>query len=142
MRVWDQCMQLPGEISTLVLTRLRASCRARGCRSFSQLQKVVRANESAESIPELLALRLDEQGIELSTPWPQDPGQLILEALWPQVSKAWRDKLKWRGCTELSEELQEQWAQAQFSLKMCCKLGRVGILLLAQLQRRNGVRTS
>ena len=142
LRVWDQCMQLPGDISTLVLTRLRASCRDRGCKSFSQLQKVLRVDGSAESIPELLALRLDEQGLELSTPWPQDPGQQILAVLWPQVATAWRNKLKWRGCTELSEEMQEQWAQAQFRLKMCYKLGRCGILFLEQLQRGSSARTS
>ena len=49
-------------------------------------------DNSAESIVELLALRLDEQGAELSTPWPQESGSLILEALWPQVWDAWRAK--------------------------------------------------
>ena len=52
---------------------------------LSQMQKVASVDNSAESIVELLALQLDEQGAELSTPWPQESGRLILEALWPQV---------------------------------------------------------
>jgi hypothetical protein len=37
------------------------------------LAKSGRVDGAAESIVELLALRLDEQGAELSTPWPQGP---------------------------------------------------------------------
>ena len=59
---------------------------------LSQLQKVIRVDSVAESIVELLALRLDEQGTELSTPWPQESGRLILEALWPQVWAGTRGK--------------------------------------------------
>ena len=41
------------------------------------MQKVVRVDNTAESIVELLALRLAEQGAEFSTPWPQESGRLI-----------------------------------------------------------------
>jgi hypothetical protein len=45
LTVMDQCIQLPGEISAILLDRLRTTCFSKG---------------------ELLALRLDEQGAELS----------------------------------------------------------------------------
>ena len=44
------------------------------CSVLSQMQKVVRVEDAAGSIVGLLALRLDEQGAELSTPWPPEPG--------------------------------------------------------------------
>jgi hypothetical protein len=136
--VMDQCIQLPGEISAILLDRLRTACFSRGCSALSQMQKVVRVDNTAESIVELLALRLDEQGAEFSTPWPQESGRLILEALWPQVWDAWRAKQNWKGCTELRDEVREQWEQANASLKMCRSLGSVGILSLAQLKTNGG----
>ncbi len=72
LAVMDQCIQLPGEISAILSDRLRTTCVSRGCSALSQMQKVVRVDNTAESIVELLALRLDEQGAELSTPWPQE----------------------------------------------------------------------
>ncbi len=42
------------------------------------MQKVVRVDNAAESIIELLALGLDDQGAELSTPWHQELGNLII----------------------------------------------------------------
>jgi len=138
LTVMDQCIQLPGEISAILLDRLRTACFSRGCSALSQMQKVVRVDNTAESIVELLALRLDEQGAEFSTPWPQESGRLILEALWPQVWDAWRAKQNWKGCTELRDEVREQWEQAKASLKMCRSLGSVGILSLAQLKTNGG----
>jgi hypothetical protein len=46
---------------------------SRECAALSQMQNVVLVVGAAESIVELLALRLDEQGTKLSTPWPQEP---------------------------------------------------------------------
>ena len=138
LTVLDQCIQLPGTISALVLNHWRAACSSRGCVALNQLQKVIRIDGAAESIVELLALRLDEQGTEFSTPWPPEPGSLVLEALWPQVQEAWRAKQGWKGCTELSRAVQEQWEQAKFSLKMCRMLGKVGILYLTQLTTTTG----
>ena len=138
MTVMDQCLQLPGEISAILLDHLRTACSSRGCSALSQLQKVIRVDSVAESIVELLALRLDEQGTELSTPWPQESGRLILEALWPQVWDAWRVKQNWKGCTELSEDVQKRWEQAKASLKMCRMLGSVGILAISQLKATGG----
>ena len=50
MTVMDQCIQLPGEISTILLDHLRKACSSRGCSALSQLQKVIRVDSAAESI--------------------------------------------------------------------------------------------
>ncbi len=85
--------------STAILLAGRAESRRRTlqtwqsttiCVALNQLQKVIQIDGAAESIVELLALRLDEQGTAFSTPWPPEPGSLVLEALWPQVQEAWR----------------------------------------------------
>ncbi len=141
LTVLDQCIQLlvPGEISTLVLDHLRLACSSRGCVALSQLQRVIRVDGTADSIVELLSLRLVEQGTDLSTPWPQEPGRLILDVMWPQVKEAWRTKQEWKGCTELTMAVQKRWEQAKFSLKMCRLLGNIGILYhLHQLQTTAG----
>ena len=103
------------------------------------MQQVVRVDSAAESIGELLALRLDEEGTKLSTPWPQELGRLILEALWPQVWDAWQVKQNWKGCTELSDDVQKRLEQAKASLKMCSAgilfmLGSAGIFFILQLK--------
>ena len=59
MTVMDQCIQLPGEISAMLLDLLRIACSSGGCSALSQMQKVIRVDSAAESIVELLALRLD-----------------------------------------------------------------------------------
>jgi hypothetical protein len=62
----DQYIQLPGEISTLVLNQVQLACSSRGCAALSHLQRVIRVDGAADSIVELLALRLlDEQGTDL-----------------------------------------------------------------------------
>ncbi len=66
LRVVDQCIQLPGEVSTLVLDYVRLACSSRGCAALNQLQRVIRVDGPADSIVELLVLRLDEQGTEAS----------------------------------------------------------------------------
>jgi hypothetical protein len=136
--VLDQCIQLPGEISTLVLDHVRLACSSRGCGALSQLQRVIRVDCAADSIVELLALRLDGQGTDLSTPWPQELGRLILDVMWAQVKEAWRTKQEWKVCTELSMAVQERWEQAKFSMKMCRLLSNVGTLYLHQLQTTAG----
>ncbi len=70
-----QCIQLPGDISTLVLDCLLIACSSRGCAVFFRSQNVICVDGAAE-IVELLALLLDEQGIQFFTPlpaaWPHD----------------------------------------------------------------------
>ncbi len=78
------------------------------------MKKVMRVDNTAESIVELLALQLDEQGAELATPWPQESSRLILEALWPQVWDAWRAKQNWKECAELSDEV--RWVASEYYL--------------------------
>ena len=51
---------------------------------------------------------------------------------------AWRVKQNWKGCTELSDDVQQRWEQARASLKMCQMLGSVGILFISQLKSTEG----
>ncbi len=48
LTVVDQCIQLPGEISAILLDRMRKACFSRGCSALSQMQKVVRVDNTAE----------------------------------------------------------------------------------------------
>ncbi len=50
LTVMDQCIQSNGEISAILLDRLRTACFFRGCSALSQMQKVVRVDNTAESI--------------------------------------------------------------------------------------------
>ena len=79
-----------------------------------------------------------EQNSQLLGPWPQESGRLILEALWPQVWEAWPVTQNWKGCTELSNDVQKRWEQANASLKMCRMLGSVGISCISQLKSTEG----
>jgi hypothetical protein len=63
----------------IFIDRLRVACSSRGCSALSQMQKVVLVDSAAEAIVELLALRLDEQGVQLTAPWPQESGRFILK---------------------------------------------------------------
>ena len=73
----DKLIQLPVEISTLVLYHLQVAWLSMlllvvcGSSRLSQMQKVLGIEGAAESMVEFLALLLDGQGAELSTPWPQ-----------------------------------------------------------------------
>ncbi len=62
----DQC----GEIADIVTAYLQNSCLDYGCNALNQLQRLLRVSGSAETSLERLLLRLDKQGIELSSPWP------------------------------------------------------------------------
>ena len=135
--VWTEDVMTDGSLYSTTRRNFRNTLRSsqdsmltRGS-ALSQMQKVIRVDSAAESIVELLALQLDEQGTELSTPWPRESGRLILAALWPQVWDAWRVKQNWKGCTELSEDVQRRWEQAKASLKMCRMLERRNIIYLA-----------
>ncbi len=87
---------------------------------------------------ERLLLRLDEQGLALSSPWPRREGNLIAEAVWPKVWATWTEKQKWAGCRELGDELAEQWRRAKDCLSACKKLGKVRILTVQQLRSASG----
>ena len=110
---WEQCIGLPGEISRQAVQHLQQSCLDHGCYALNQLQCLLRVGGQAESVVERLLLRLDEQGLGLSSPWPQRKGALIAEAVWPKVWATWTEKQKWAGCRELGEELTAQWQRVR-----------------------------
>jgi hypothetical protein len=60
-------------------------------------------------VQERLLIRLDEEGLALSSPWPQRQGKLIAAEVWPNVWMVWTEKRKWAGSRELGEELAAQW---------------------------------
>jgi hypothetical protein len=99
------------------------------------MQKMVRVDSAAESIVELLALRIDDQGVVLNS-LASGTGPLdSLGTLATGVARVARQAgLDLKGCTELSDKVQEQWEQGKVSLKMSRILGSVGILFLAQLK--------
>ena len=89
---------------------------------------------------ELLLLRLDEQGLSISSPWPCRDGKLITENIWPHLWKAWQAKERWAGCRERDEDVQTDWDKAKLCLQACCKLGRArpAILKVSQLRGSQG----
>ena len=46
----------------------------------------------ATSVIELLMLRLDEQGSEVSSPWEMIPDLLLADAVWPHLQDLWNRK--------------------------------------------------
>ena len=95
--LWDKCISLPGEISRIVTHNLHQCCLDHGCHASNQLQCLLRISScKAESTTERLLLRLDEQGIVVSSPWMQSTGTYIAnaEVLWQQVAGAWTEKQK------------------------------------------------
>ena len=105
----EQCLCLPGEISHIVQQYLYLQCTANGCHSLIQLQTLISVRGSAESPLELFLQRLNSQGLEKSSPWANSTEQFILEAVWPEVHKAWAEKERWAGCTELDEPVRADW---------------------------------
>jgi hypothetical protein len=74
LEVWEQCISLPGEISRQAMQHLQQSCLDHGCYALNQLQCLLRVGGQADSVLERLLIRLDEQGLALSSPWPQREG--------------------------------------------------------------------
>ncbi len=66
---------------------------------------------------EKLLLRLNEQGLEVSSPWVLEQEQLLVEVLWPRIHQAWKEKERWGGCRELDTTVQDKWDGA----KLCSK---------------------
>jgi hypothetical protein len=63
--------------------------------------------EQTETMLEKLLLRLNEQGLEVSSPRVVDQEQLLVEVLWPRLHQAWREKERWCGCSELDRVVQD-----------------------------------
>jgi hypothetical protein len=96
---------------------------AHGCKALNQFQLLLRVQGNAETVLERFLLRLDEQGLEISSPWEARVDKSLLEALWPRLYRAWLEKERWAGCTEVIDTVQNEWNQAQLCLKACVKLG-------------------
>ena len=130
--LYDQCMCLPGEISQLAMYCLHQTCLDHGCWTLNQLQRLIRigGRPDATSVIELLMLRLDEQGLEVSSPWEMLPDRLLADVVWPQLRDLWNRKETWAGCSELDEDLQNGWDQAKQCLTVLRHLGRNGILTI------------
>ena len=141
----DQCMTLPGEISCIVLHHLRKECHAHGCAALNQMQLLLRIADHVESgsVLSQLLLRLDEQGIFVSSPWPPHQGQVIMEVLWPQLWQAWREKelaapFAQRAPLFTDGVAQATWEQAKVCLHALKSLGQHGILAVAALRGQAG----
>jgi hypothetical protein len=125
LKVLDQSVGLPGETSEMVLRHLQRQCTAYGCQSLNQLQLMLRVSGTAETVLELFLQRLDEQGLEISSPWSNSAEESLAEGLWPALHRAWLRKQQWLGCTELEESVQAEWDRAQLCMRACRKLGNV-----------------
>jgi len=136
LEVKEQCLGVPGEIAELTLYQLRQSCRDRGCTSLNQLQRIlrVRGTINSASIVELLLVRLDEQGLEVSSPWEEQPEVSIAEVLWPSLKKTWEAKERWTGCQELDPGLQQACDHMSRCLRALDHLGLAGIQHISQLR--------
>ncbi len=69
LEVIEQCVSLPGEISRIVTHHLQQQCTVHCCYTLNQLQLLLQVTKKAESVLELFLWRLDEQGLEISSPW-------------------------------------------------------------------------
>ena len=134
--VLDQSISLPGEISEMVVHYLKRQCTAYGCQTLNQLQLMLRVIGRAVSVLELFLYRLDEQGLEVSSPWGAGEEVSIAESLWPALHRAWLRKQQWSGCTELDESVLTEWDHAQLCVRACRKLGNVEPAIWAVSQLR------
>ena len=107
-------------------------------RSINQLQLLLRVTNKAESVLELFLSRLDEQGLEISSPWEACEAKSIAEVLCPLIHRAWLEKERWTGCREVIDDVRHEWDLAQVCLKACEKLGSAepAILSVPQLRGR------
>ena len=61
------------------------------------LQLLLRLGGRAESVLELCLLLLDEQRLEISSPWAASEDKSIVENLWPKLYDGWMEKERWSG---------------------------------------------
>ena len=93
------------------------------CHTLNQLQLLLQVGGKADSVLELFLLRMDEQGLEISSPWEIGTDDSIIQgfqALWSSVTySAWLEKELWGGCREVAEEVSTEWDQASLCLEAC-----------------------
>ncbi len=106
--VLEQCVTEPGEISQITTHYLQQQCTAHGCHALNQFQLLLRVRGNAETVLERFLLRLDERGLEISSPWETSADKTPLEALWPRLHKAWLEKERWAGCTKVIDEVRNE----------------------------------
>jgi hypothetical protein len=134
LEVIEQCVSMPGETSQIVRYYLQQQCISRDCETLNQFQLIIRISGRAKSVLELLLLRLDEQGLDISSPWRISGGDPIVSVLWPKLYAAWLSKEQWVGILE--EDVLKAWEQAQLCLAACASLGSAepAILSISQLR--------
>ena len=143
----DQCMTLQGE-SCIVLHHLQQESHSHGCAALNQLELLLRIVDHVDSDSLLcqLLLWLDEQGIFISSPWQQHQGQVIVEALWPQLWQAWRAKelaapiVRHVAALFSDAKAQANWDQAKLCIQALKSLGKHDILAVAALRGHAGQR--
>ncbi len=124
LEVIEQCVSLPGETSQTVRHYLRQQCISADCQTLNQLQLRIRISGRAKSVLELLLLRLDDQGLDIFSPWRISGDDPIVSVLWPKLYAAWLSKEQWVGCREVEEDVLKVWEQAQLCVAACASLGR------------------
>ena len=122
LEVIEQCVSLPGETSHIVRHYLRQQCISRSCETLNQLQLLIRISGRANSVLELLLLRLDEQGLDISSPWRISGGDLIVSVLWPKLYAAWLTKEQWAGCREGRRRSSETMGAGSALISSMCQL--------------------
>jgi hypothetical protein len=123
-----------------VLHCLRQQCISRGCQTLNQIQLLVRISGRAKSVLEQLLLRLDEQALDISSPWMINGDDSIVSVLWPKLYAAWLSKERWVGCRELDEDVRSKWEQALLCLAACARLGNAESAILS-ISRFQGTQT-
>ncbi len=73
------CVGLPRDISQITTHCLQQQCILQGCYALNQLQLLLRIRGNAETALERFLLRLDGQGLEISSPWESGPEPCLLE---------------------------------------------------------------
>ena len=106
----EQCLFRPGEVAQLMLHHLYQACLYHGCTAQLQVQEVLHLNGQAhlDSVVEFFLQRIDEQGLEISSPWEPMPGRLIVDILWTQLCGVWRSKEEWAGCSKLDSDVESR----------------------------------
>jgi hypothetical protein len=60
--------------------------------ALNQYQYLLQVGEQTETMLEELLLRLNEQGLAVSSSWVVNQEHLLFEVLWPRLHQAWREK--------------------------------------------------
>ena len=93
------------------------------CHALNQFQQLILVLGTADWPLKLFLQRLNTQGLEISSLWASCDEQLILEAIWPDLHRAWVEEELWAGCKEQDDQGQADWASKTQCLQACQKLG-------------------